>query len=106
MHVEFSRSGGFAGLRLAVSLDTQELPQAQVSAVEAMIRDSGFFGLPEKLLPASPSPDRFEYRLTVSADKESHSIVVSDSLVPDRLRPLLDYLTTLAMTAKRGNQPR
>ena len=104
MYIEFARTGGFAGLRLSASVDTQELPSEQVSAVEAMVRDADFFGLPEKLLPPAPSPDRFEYRVAISTDKKSHSIVANDALVPDRLRPLLDYLTTLAMTAKRGNQ--
>ncbi len=106
MQIEFVRTGGFAGLRLTESIDTQELPQEQASNVEAMIRDSGFFELPEKLLPPSPAPDRFEYRVTVSTNMQSHTIVASEILVPDRLRPLLNYLTTLAMTAKRGNQPR
>ena len=104
MQIEFARTGGFAGLRLTASINTQELPPDQASTVEAMIRDSGFFELPDKLLPPSPAPDRFEYRVTVSTDKESHSIVASEMLVPGRLRPLLNYLTTLAMTAKRGNQ--
>ena len=80
MHIEFVRTGGFAGLRLITTVDTQVLPQEQASIVEAMIRDSGFFELPEKLLPPSPSPDRFEYRVTVSTDKESHSIVGQGSV--------------------------
>ena len=104
MHIEFVRTGGFMGLRLAVSLDTQQLSQEQASTVETMLHDSGFFELPEKLLPPSQSPDRFEYRVTVSAGDRSHSVVANEALIPTQLRPLLDYLSTLAMAAKRGNQ--
>lgn len=102
MHIEFSRTGGFAGIRLATSVDTDDLPADQASSLDQLIHDAAFFDLPEKLVPEKPAPDRFEYQLKVVAAKESHSIVVSDAACPQSLRPLLNYLTTLAMVKRNS----
>jgi hypothetical protein len=101
MHIEFTRSGGFAGMRLVTSVDTEQLPSEQVLTLDKLISDAGFFELPERLAPAAPAPDRFEYHLTVDSAEKTHSIVVNEAAAPDSLRPLLNYLTTLAMVSKK-----
>jgi hypothetical protein len=100
MKIEFVRSGGFGGVRLSVNLDTQRLPGADASALEQMIRDSDFFNLPEQIKPASPAADRFEYSLSVSDGARSHSITVGETAAPEKLRPLLDRLTSLARSPR------
>ena len=100
MRIEFVRSGGFAGMRLTCNVDTSDLPQEQASSLDKLVSDAGFFELPETLAPKSPMPDRFEYRLTVDGAEQSHSVVVSDAAAPESLRPLLNYLTTLAIAGK------
>lgn len=102
MHIDFTRTGGFAGLRLTTSLDTEELPAEQASNLDKLISDAHFFELPENIAPDSPKPDRFEYRLTVSDEKKTHSVLVNDSAAPETLRPLLNYLTTMATASKRS----
>ncbi len=102
MHIEFARTGGFAGIRLATTVDTQELPSEQASTLDRLISDADFFRLPEQLLPASPAPDRFEYKVTIATEDATHSVVVSDPATPESLRPLLNYLTTLAMVSKKS----
>ncbi len=101
MRIEFARSGGFAGMRLATSVDTEQLPAEQASTLDKLISDAGFFDLPVNLRPAAPAPDRFEYKLTVSTPQKTHSIVVNEAAAPDTLRPLLNYLTTFAMVSKK-----
>ncbi len=100
MQIEFKRTGGFAGMRLSASVDTQQLRQDQGARLEKMVADVGFFGLPENIKPASPTPDRFEYSISVSSAGQAHTVVVSEASVSEELRPLLDYLTTLAMIKK------
>ncbi|HTP01592.1 MAG TPA: protealysin inhibitor emfourin [Anaerolineales bacterium] len=100
MHIEFLRTGGFGGLRLATTVNTDRLPAEQASTVSRLISDAGFFQLPEKLLPPSPMPDRFQYKVTISDPDKTHSIEASDPAIPEALRPLLNYLTTMAMTRK------
>ena len=101
MNIKFVRSGGFAGIRLAGSFDTQQLLPDQADTLDKLVRDAGFFSLPEQIKPSSPGPDRFQYQVTISSSGQNHSIMVEDSVIPDPLRPLLDYLTTLA-TASRN----
>jgi hypothetical protein len=101
MHINFTRSGGFAGMRLACTVDTQQLPAEQASELDKLVSDAAFFDLPEKIMPEKPRPDRFEYRLSVEADDKSHSVTVSDAAAPESLRPLLNYLTTLAIVRRK-----
>ncbi len=102
MHIDFTRSGGFAGMRLSCSLDTDQLPDDQASELNKLIGDSAFFELPEKMLPEKPQPDRFEYHVNVDAGDKSHAVMVSDAAAPDSLRPLLNYLTTLAIVRRKS----
>jgi hypothetical protein len=101
MHIEFVRSGGFAGLRLAASIDSQQLTPEQASNLGKLIADAGFFDLPEQITSPKPAPDRYMYQIIVSSAQQTHSINVSEAVVPDRLRPLLDFLTTLASSSKK-----
>ena len=102
MHIDFTRSGGFAGMRLSCSLDTDQLPDEQATALDHLIDDAAFFELPEKLLPDKPHPDRFEYRVHVDAGEKQHAVTVSDAAAPDSLRPLLNYLTTMAIVRRKS----
>ena len=102
MQIEFVRSGGFAGIQLTASLDTQELDSEQVMAVEKMVEEADFFNLPEEIQAGSSAADRFIYHLTVSISEETHSVMVHEAGMPDRLRPLGGYLTTFALTRKNS----
>jgi len=101
MHIEFVRSGGFTGIRLSASIDTQQLLAEQASTLEKLIEESGFFDLPAQIKPTTPGPDRFEYQVVVSSNGQTHSVNVSESVAPERVRPLLDFLTTIAMSGKK-----
>ena len=101
MNIEFVRSGGFAGIRLAGSFDTQQLLPEQASTLDKLIEDAGFFSLPGQIRPGSTGPDRFQYKVVITSAGKTHSIMVDDSVMPDKLRPLIDYLTNLAITSKK-----
>jgi hypothetical protein len=101
MQIEFVRTGGFAGLRLAGSFDTDKLRQDQSTMLDKLINDSGFFNLPEKIKPTSPGPDQFEYRVVISSSGQTHAVSVDELVIPNALRPLLDYLMTLASSSKK-----
>lgn len=102
MHIHFKRSGGFAGMRLSCSLDTEELPPGQAEELDKLIGEAEFFELPEELVPEQPRPDRFEYQVRVKADEKEHEVTVNDAAAPESLRPLLNYLTTLAIVRRKG----
>ena len=101
MHIEYVRSGGFTGIRLAGSFDTDKLPPEQGVTLGNLIDGAGFFRLSEQIKPTSLLPDQFEYRITISSADQTHSVVVGESVVPTGLRPLLDFLTTLVISSKK-----
>ncbi len=100
MRVDFIRTGGFAGIRLTTSVETTQLPPDQAVTIHKLIDDSRFFQLPENIAPPKPMPDSFQYRITVASAEQTHTVSVSDSACPDSLRPLIDYLSKMAMTSK------
>ncbi len=101
MHIDYVRSGGFAGIRLAGSFDTEKLPSEQAATLGKLIDGAGFFRLPEQIKSSSQVPDQFEYRVTISPAEKTHSVVVDESVIPDSLRPLLDFLTKLVISSKK-----
>jgi hypothetical protein len=101
MHIDFSRTGGFAGMRLSCSVDTAKLAPEQSAELDKLIGNAAFFELPEKLVPEKTQPDRFEYHVSVEAGDKSHTVTVSDAAAPESLRPLLNYLTTLAIVRRK-----
>ncbi len=100
MRVDFIRTGGFGGIRLTTSVETTQLPPDQAVTIHKLLDDSGFFSLPENIAPPRPMPDSFQYRITAASAEQTHTVTASDPGIPDSLRPLIDYLTKMAMTTR------
>jgi hypothetical protein len=81
-------SGGFAGLGLNSSLDTEELPPEQ--AAEAMRALEELASVP----PAVPSGGTTlpRYRLTIPRESGPQVVELTESQVPPALRPLISEL--------------
>jgi hypothetical protein len=95
MKIGFVRSGGFAGIRLAVDVDTNDLPLEEATQLAQLVEQahSSLSAVPL----SAPAPDRFEYQLTIDASEygpEVHRLYEPD--VPEPVRPLIDMLTLLA----------
>jgi Emfourin len=68
------------------------------SELAELVREAGFFKLPNRLASTSEGRDRFQYRLLVaSSTTRSHEVVVDGDSVPAELLPLLTRLTALAL---------
>jgi hypothetical protein len=102
MHIQFVRSGGFAGARLALQVDTATLPPDEARALEELVEAAAFFSLPETLLPAIPQADRYQYTITIERGDIRHTVRTSEEMAPSELQPLLDSLTQLAIKRARG----
>ena len=103
MKIHFVRSGGFAGLRLAIDLDTTGMSREEAAEIEALVHHSEFFDLPASAVSEGRGTDRFEYRIRVaSATRRAHAVVIPERAVPDRLEPLLARLTAMALQRLHG----
>jgi hypothetical protein len=96
--IDFVRSGGFGGLRLSLTLDTEGLPVEEASRIRQLVDSAGFFDLDQVPREAATERDRFEYRVAIESQVwGSHAVLLPESRIPDDMRPLLDYLTGAAM---------
>ena len=97
MRIHFERTGGFAGMRVTSTVDTDSLPPDDARDLADMVDDSGFFDLPAAFTsPPGGEPDRFQYKLTIESEGRRHTVEMGEATAPDSIRPLLRRLTTLA----------
>jgi hypothetical protein len=101
MLIEYERSGGFAGIRMTTSVDSDALSLEQAEEMKAALEEADFFKLPPRITSDTVGADRFQYRVTIHAQEGKHTVEVSEAAVPENLWSLLNLLNTLART-KRG----
>jgi hypothetical protein len=105
MRIHFERTGGFAGMRIAATVDTESLPPEEARELHQLVADASFFDLPPVMTAPTPGADQFQYKLTVEAKGRQHTVEVGDATVVETLWPLLRRLTVLARSA-RGSSAR
>lgn len=91
MRVTLEQSGGFAGLMITRTIETQDLSPAESQELEQLVKEADFFQL-NSITEGSPQPDRFGYQLSIDTGKQSHSIQVSETNMPAQLRPLMEWV--------------
>ena len=96
MKIHYERSGGFAGMPVKVTVDTDSLPEETANVFLQAFSAARFFELPEKLPQPVQGSDQYTYRLAVDDENRHHSVEMGDSAVPDPLQSVLRQLTMLA----------
>jgi hypothetical protein len=86
VQVRITQKGGFAGLKLAADLDTQELGGEDAKRVERSLDQL----LDRDEPSAPPHPDGFEYHFAVPDRGEHATVVVPEHELPEDLQPLLE----------------
>ena len=102
MRISFERTGGVAGMVMAVELDTRRFPQEESRAWEDLVEAADFFKLSPTLHPTQPETDRFVYTVTVRTGLRRHTVTVSESAIPSALQPLLERLQSAARNKREG----
>jgi hypothetical protein len=110
MRINFERSGGFANIRLTAEADTdarelifgaarvkRSLSPDEARNLEEMVKAADFFNLPAATTRPTQGADRFQYVVSVEVDGKRHTVQISEAVTSATLRPLLDFLTKLAM---------
>lgn len=104
MKVQFTRTGGVAGITLTVTLDTQQLPQAESDRLSRLLAAAAFFDQPKSLKSAAPGADRFQFRVTVEEGDRKKQVETDESSCPETFRPLLDYLIDSARARRKAKR--
>jgi hypothetical protein len=102
MRIQFERTGGFAGMRVAATIDTDSLEPEAGRELQALVEAAKFFDLPAKAAASDAGTDQFHYTITVEAEGRQHRVEASDPSIPESLQPLLRRLTVLARSARQS----
>jgi hypothetical protein len=100
MKISYRRTGGFAGMVMSFDLATETLPSEEADEIQGLVDSADFFSLPDVIPSDSPGVDRFQYRLTVEADEQQHTVEVGDAAVPENLWPLLNQIRVLSRSTR------
>jgi hypothetical protein len=104
LRIQWERTGGFAGMRIAATMDSESLSLEHARQLRELIEAAGFFELPEEM--AGPvglgGADRFLYTLTVEMEGRRHTVHTSEAAAPPEVRSLILWLTRAARKAKRS----
>ncbi len=100
MQIDYERTGGFAGIRLAAKIDTATLPADQARALQDAIEAAHFFDLPAKMPSPPQMADQFQYHVAIAAGSKQHTIDVGEGSASPALQNVLQQLTQLARAAR------
>lgn len=90
MKIKFRQSGGYAGLHMGCEIDTDSLPAPEADRLTALVENSGILqATSQRSLNAA---DLFTYEFAIEASQGSQQVSFDDMSLPERVRPLLDYL--------------
>ena len=99
--INFKRTGGGMDKDLAMDFDLNNMPADESRRLHNLLNESRFFEVPV-VNDLRTGPDEYEYMITVIAGNSIHTIHVSDTSMPQSLRPLVEDLTEIAKEASRG----
>ncbi len=101
MRIQFERTGGFAGIRLACTVDTEMLSPEEAQQVSKLVQAAKVFDLPEHPPDAHQTADQFQYKLVIELHGQQKSITTTETDAPEELQPLLEWLTEKARRPTR-----
>jgi hypothetical protein len=101
MKIHFERSGGFTGIRLATTVDSQEISPEEAQMLRADLEKASFFDLPAHIQGQAKGADRFHYRVRVQEGEREHEVEIDEGAAPENLQPLLQNLSNLARRSRR-----
>ena len=92
IHIEFRRSGGFAGISLLATATADQLPGDHEARLRGLLTSGQ---VPQE--PGAPSgADQFHYQLSLDDGQRRRSFAWDETQVPAEIRPVLHSLTRLA----------
>lgn len=93
--IYFSRSGGFAGFNLNVSLNLKELPGPEAEKLQKLIAGSGIKNYKE-WGNTGKGADLFSYSIVMETPNGSETVNINQQDVTPGAEPLIHYLSDLA----------
>ncbi len=89
--IAFERSGGLMGRIVEIELDTRSMPDEEADTLRQLVSVAD---LPE-VQSAQDDPnmrDTFQYKIVLNVGEEQLTVELGESQIPDRVRPLIEWL--------------
>lgn len=96
MQITFSRSGGFAGVRLRATVSEDQLSAKQAAELRHLVEAADCLRLPQRMVVDRKQPDRFQYELLLEDGERKNAIVVDEEAATPELMKLIEWLTDMA----------
>jgi hypothetical protein len=94
MRIQFSQSGGYAGLRMGCDLDTNLLSPDESTQLESLVKTSGV--LTSHSRRSKNAADLINYEITIETNQGIYQVRFDDLTLPESILPLLAYLQSQA----------
>lgn len=107
MRIHFEKSGGFTGMPVAATIDTNEMPPDEAARLLKELESSGLLEHDPDTLESSapPTPDMITYELTLQVGSYAHRYCLTEADAPDSLQPLFRHLTVMARRYPAPDDP-
>jgi hypothetical protein len=86
------------GKEVSMDVDLGSIPGDAAQRLHGLLTDSDFFEIPT-INDLITGPDEYKYTITVVAGNSLHTVHVTDTAMPQSLRPLVEELAELARAA-------
>lgn len=86
------RTGGFAGLKLTITVDTGTLSADDQSQLKSLLARCSFLSLPSSIKSPSRQPDRFSYHLTLDDGQQTKVVEIDESELKGNLKELIQFV--------------
>lgn len=106
MRISFERSGGFAGITTKTTVDEKDLGPDEAQKLRQLVEEVDFFHLSKKIMAGSSRPDRFQYDLSLEESGRQHKVTVSEEVMPEKLKPLVNWLMERARQTRKRKDSR
>lgn len=107
LRIEWERTGGFAGIRMAAAIDSESLSLEEAGRLRELVEAAGFFDLPDKIGDRDAGgADRFLYTVAAETEGLRHTVHTTEAAAPPALRALIQWLTNMARKAGRSGGSR
>jgi len=97
MKIQVERSGGFAGMRLKVAVDTDLLAPQEKRDVEALAETARR----SQISSANPGADRFQYRITIEDQGATETIETGEAGMPEPLQAFVQKVILLGRSSSK-----
>ncbi len=91
--IEFERTGGFAGITLSNTINSNELPADEAAKLKELLFNADLTDQCFETEEKAASPDQFFYRFTVKIGEKEFTCHYQENQLPPSARPLIRYLT-------------